>query len=180
MENIKPETLRKKLERPSSMAAKWKLMPKGWKPPEIHVDPKYERLGLPGFFDEYYIFFYGTLMDKNMLAKVLDMSPDSERLNLRPARIDGYHTKLWGPYPALRHGPDFGHFVEGMAFEVHNQAEVDRLCAYETDKYLIDACAIEFLDIENSRMQKVFGKTFVWNGSPEELTEGKYNPSMSS
>ncbi|KAK2872159.1 hypothetical protein FQN49_002517 [Arthroderma sp. PD_2] len=171
MENIKPETLKKKLERPSTMAKKFALMPKGWEPPPIPYYPEAEGLGLPGYFRKQYIFFYGTLTDKAMLAKVLGLSPDDERLKLRPARLEGYHTKLWGPYPALLNGPLQDSHVDGLAYEAQSQDEVDRLSAYETDKYALNACIIQFLDIEDKENQKVIGETFIWNGNPEELTE---------
>lgn len=48
-------------------------------------------------FEQRYCFFYGTLMDPATLARVLGL-PDLPKL--RPAKLAGYHTKLWGPYPA--------------------------------------------------------------------------------
>ncbi|KAL1982631.1 hypothetical protein VTN96DRAFT_1066 [Rasamsonia emersonii] len=50
---------------------------------------------------EYY-FFYGTLMDPSILAKV---PKHPSRIEPRPAKIIGYSTKFWGDYPALIDGP---------------------------------------------------------------------------
>lgn len=63
-------------------------------------------------------------MDPLTLAKVLHL-PESD--------------------PALLDGPQ-NHEVYGMAYEVGSQEHLDRLIAYETDKYKPKACLIEFLD----------------------------------
>lgn len=83
-------------------------------------------------FSKEYHFFYGTLMDAQTLAKVLKL--DSLPL-LVPAKISGYHCKMWGDYPPLVGGePDEP--VHGMAYEVQLSEENELLQAYETDRYL--------------------------------------------
>ena len=91
--------------------------------------------------DKGWYFFYGTLMDSSTLAKVLQVAKPPQ---LRPARVIGYQIRLWGPYPALIDGPP-GHAVEGVACEILSQKHLDRLIAYETEKYYIHACDIHFL-----------------------------------
>ncbi|KAJ5840531.1 uncharacterized protein N7525_005719 [Penicillium rubens] len=58
-----------------------------------------------------YCFFYGTLMDPDILSKVLRSSKPLPIM--RPARITGYEIKLWGPYPALVDDKPL-HPVDGM------------------------------------------------------------------
>ena len=58
-----------------------------------------------------YCFFYGTLMDPDILSKVLRSSKPLPIM--RPARITGYEIKLWGPYPALIDDKPL-HPVDGM------------------------------------------------------------------
>ncbi|KAM5438645.1 hypothetical protein MferCBS31731_004936 [Microsporum ferrugineum] len=146
MENLPPEIIKKKLEKRSHMAKKFAMIPEGWQPPP-------HRPLSPG--------------EENI---VLDLSPDDKKLKLRPAQIAGYHTRFWGSYPALLDGPQLDSHVDGMAYEALSQQEVDRLSAYETDRYILRNCMIKFLDIEDAENRMVIGETFLWNGSPQELT----------
>ncbi|KFY79453.1 hypothetical protein V499_01582 [Pseudogymnoascus sp. VKM F-103] len=70
-------------------------------------------------FSKEFHFFYGTLMDPQTLAKVLKLN---NLPRLIPAKISGYHCKLWGECPALVGGePDEP--VYGMAYEVQSPEE---------------------------------------------------------
>jgi gamma-glutamylcyclotransferase (GGCT)/AIG2-like uncharacterized protein YtfP len=111
-------------------------------------------------------FFYGSLMDSSTLARVLRLR---ELPELRPAKIVGYHCKLWGPYPALVDGPSDA-TVHGTAYEVQSPAERERLEWYETYHYKNSACSIE---LEDGRM--VAGRTFKWNEDPALLEEGTFD-----
>lgn len=52
------------------------------------------------------------------------------------------------------------------------QKEVDRVVAYETDRYKLRPCRIHFLDIAtDGGKETTIGDTFMWNGKPDELTE---------
>jgi hypothetical protein len=125
-------------------------------PPRL---PTYE------FRKEFY-FFYGTLMDSATLAMVL-------RLRylpvLVPAKISGYHCKLWGEYPALVDGV-VSEVVHGMAYEVRSSEEERRLNDYETDHYFKEGCSIELDD-----WTRVMGNTFKWHGDNTELKEGRFD-----
>ncbi|KFY10393.1 hypothetical protein V491_07669 [Pseudogymnoascus sp. VKM F-3775] len=111
-------------------------------------------------------FFYGTLMDPQTLAKVLKLD---NLPSLIPARVSGYHCKLWGEYPALVGGePDEP--VYGMAYEIQSPEENELLQAYETDCYVRTGCIIEFED-----GTEVTGNTFKWCGDKTELREGEFN-----
>jgi hypothetical protein len=110
-------------------------------------------------------------MDASTLAKILQVA---EAPWLRPARMIGYQMRLWGPYPALIDGPT-GHAVEGVACEILTQKHVDRLIAYETEKYFIYPCEIELLDVGIGRKEIVEGNYFKWNGKLDELQEGEFS-----
>ncbi|OBT72930.1 hypothetical protein VF21_07779 [Pseudogymnoascus sp. 05NY08] len=79
-------------------------------------------------FRKKFNFFYGTLMDPQTLAKVLKLN---NLPPLVPAKISGYHCKLWGDYPALVGGePDEP--VYGMAYEVQLPEENELLHLFYT------------------------------------------------
>lgn len=86
----------------------------------------------------------------------------------------GYETRLWGAYPALIDGPT-GQAVKGAACEIRSQKHVDRLIAYETDKYSIRSCLIDLLDVGVGRKETVQGCVFMWAGELDELQEGKFS-----
>lgn len=116
-------------------------------------------------------FFYGTVMDPSVLAAVLQVK---EPPRLRPARIIGYETRLWGPYPALVCGEP-GHEFQGMACEILLQEHLDRLIAYETEKYFIPPVWIYLLDVGVGRQERVQGRVFKWDAELDELKEGGFD-----
>ena len=120
----------------------------------------------PRAFCKEFFFFYGTLKDPAMLAKVLKLR---DLPTLQPAKIIGYRYDLWGPYPALLDGP-CGAEVYGMAYEVQSADEVRLLEAYETRRYRKVACRIRFED-DNV----VSGRTFKWVSNRDELKEGVFD-----
>ncbi|KAJ5420191.1 hypothetical protein N7465_002710 [Penicillium sp. CMV-2018d] len=125
----------------------------------------------PEPFERKYCFFYGTLMDPPTLARILQLP---EPPIMRPAKLIGYHIKLWGPYPALLVGPPL-HPVDGLAYELQSEKQLDRLRAYETRKYRTRGCLIEFPSENGGEAECVSGRVFVWNGEPEELREGSFS-----
>lgn len=117
-------------------------------------------------FQEEYFFFYGTLMDHSVLARVLG---HSNRLDLRPARITGWRCMMWDDYPALvRSFSD--DIVTGMASRVCSLRERERLVQYETAAYRVQECTMYFEDGTCTS-----GKTFVWDGEVEVLREGVFD-----
>lgn len=132
---------------------------------------------LPGWhwlhdpFPKQYCFFYGTLMDPSTLARILQLP---EPPILRPAKVIGYHVKLWGPYPALLRGPQ-SHPVDGLAYELQSREQLDRLSAYETSKYRIKPCWISFTGEPGDEVERVRGIVFIRNGELDELREGDFN-----
>ncbi|KAJ5101185.1 hypothetical protein N7456_007237 [Penicillium angulare] len=121
-------------------------------------------------FQSQYYFFYGSLMDPATLARVLQL-PEAPRL--RPAKVIGYHTELWGPYPALLDGPPL-HSVEGFACEILQKKHSDLLQAYETVAYCLKPCFIDLLDGVHG-VETVEGATFIWDGDRTELRDGDFN-----
>ncbi|OQE87196.1 hypothetical protein PENNAL_c0020G01362 [Penicillium nalgiovense] len=109
-------------------------------------------------------------MDPHMLSqalKLLEQPPVMGR-----ARVTGFEIKLWGPYPAPLEKPL--HSVEGVACEILSQMQLDRLAAYETDKYRLRPCLIDLLDSDDNIQKDIEGVTFMWNGQQNELREATH------
>lgn len=109
-------------------------------------------------------------MDPPTLASILQLP---ERPIMRPAKVVGYHIKLWGPYTALLVGPPL-HPVEGLANEVQSQEQLDRLSAYETSKYRIKACMIKFPSENGGEGERVRGYGFCMEWGIRRTTERKF------
>lgn len=101
-------------------------------------------------------FFYGSLMDERKLTEVLRLTHPPV---LRPASIVGYSIKMWGPYPTLVDGPP-GNVVNGMTYEVQNEANEGRLAYYETKAYKCTTCLLS-LRREETRLlgRRLCGQT---------------------
>ncbi|KAI4283572.1 MAG: hypothetical protein L6R38_002056 [Xanthoria sp. 2 TBL-2021] len=114
-------------------------------------------------------FFYGSLMDKGNLASVLDLEQEPP---LRPARIEGYRTMLWGPFPALLRADNSS--VSGMVYRIGSQAEVEdqltELSNIEGDDYGRHQVRIDYEDGSSE-----WGWTFIWVGDEKELHEGVFD-----
>ena len=120
-----------------------------------------------GFQKETYFFFYGTLMDRSVLAKVLKKP---ERVELQPARLVGWSCKMWGEYPALL-AESTGNIAYGVPCEVQTTTDRERLMEYETNAYRLQECRIEL----GNRPSSVMVQTFVWDGDLETLREGSFD-----
>lgn len=120
----------------------------------------------------------GTLMDPETLSRVLDLRHRDHPIKLRRARVLGYKIKLWGAYPALVDG-ETNQPVYGMMCEILSEAHMDRLEAYETDKYSLEFCFIDLLNDDDSVEKTVHGVSFMWNINREyaedELREGTFD-----
>ncbi|CAG8037669.1 unnamed protein product [Penicillium nalgiovense] len=110
-------------------------------------------------------------MDPDILSKVLGSSKPLPIM--RPARIIGYEIKLWGQYPALLDKPL--HPVDGIVCGLLSPTQLDRLAAYETDKYCLRACLINVLNNDSSTEKTIEGVSFMWNGRQDELREGTFD-----
>ncbi|PLN85531.1 hypothetical protein BDW42DRAFT_190813 [Aspergillus taichungensis] len=113
-------------------------------------------------------FFYGTLTDPCLVRELLELDHEPE---FRPAYIEGYECKLWGPYPALVGAP--GSTVEGAVYQVTTEKHAARLAAYETVNYRADPCCIYYRDGEEPAQDT--GYTFIFAGNRKDVTEGVFD-----
>ncbi|KAF2745036.1 hypothetical protein M011DRAFT_448456 [Sporormia fimetaria CBS 119925] len=121
-------------------------------------------------FEPCYMFFYGSLMDPEVLQAVLGLK---ELPTMRKGTISGLQPMMWGPYPTLVRTTGVGEKVSGMAWECTSEVHFRKLEAYETSHYTWQACSIELEDgrvLDKSRV-------FIWAGHPkcDELREGTFD-----
>lgn len=114
-------------------------------------------------------FVYGTLMDPAMLSDVVGLD---DKPKLRPAKVVGYSSMLWGQYPALRDGPQ-GAEVHGAVYHVQSTAEGKRLAEYETNSYKTKPCLIQYTD--GGEPAEEYGHVFMFVGNPRDLEEGDFD-----
>ncbi|KAF2745041.1 hypothetical protein M011DRAFT_488565 [Sporormia fimetaria CBS 119925] len=121
-------------------------------------------------FQPCYMFFYGTLMDPEVLQGVLELPA---RPRISKASLQGYRVKMWGPYPVLVSDPFGGGEVAGTVWEVTSEDHFRRLQAYETGNYMWEPLAIR---LENGEIEGNC-RTFIWAGNPDssELREGSFH-----
>jgi gamma-glutamylcyclotransferase (GGCT)/AIG2-like uncharacterized protein YtfP len=122
---------------------------------------------LPGF-QHSYLFFYGSLMDTEVLQTILGLPslPIVEE-----GRISGFKIKMWGIYPTLIPSDD-GQVV-GTIWTVDDLHHFKRLIECETKAYTWRICDIYRQDGEVISG----GRTFCWAGDPKskELEEGSFD-----
>lgn len=111
-------------------------------------------------------FCFGILMDPSTMAGVLQIAKPPRS---HPARVIGYETRLWGPYPPLIDGKH-GQLVEGIASEILSQNQVDRPIAYETSKYFIRRCTVALLDVGVGRQARSFDGMESWMNCRKETS----------
>ncbi|KAI0597001.1 hypothetical protein F4775DRAFT_271400 [Biscogniauxia sp. FL1348] len=153
-------------------------------------------------FKPCYMFFYGTLMDKEMLQVAAGLSSAPE---LRPATITGWQLKMWGPYPTLvpaststtpssspglssssppnttttaaaaNKNNTHDNKVHGVAWELKTYAQLSNLQEYESSHYRPSACVIRAEGEGGAGEWE--GLTFVWAGDPSspELEDGSFD-----
>lgn len=113
-------------------------------------------------------FFYGTLANPSILSRVLERPEEANLPVLYPASVNGGVVRTWaGKYRALVDSPS-GHkssIVMGYAYLVQSKEEEDHLRIYETDKYDVVRCDIDFGCTH--RIEK--GLTFRSAGEEDEL-----------
>ncbi|KAI1063174.1 hypothetical protein LB507_005536 [Fusarium sp. FIESC RH6] len=85
-------------------------------------------------------FFYGTLLDKAILARLFGSDFHAP---YREARIRGGIVKTMGKYNALVDDESGTNVVHGKAMRVQTREHEERLRAYETNVYEVVRCKIE-------------------------------------
>jgi gamma-glutamylcyclotransferase (GGCT)/AIG2-like uncharacterized protein YtfP len=117
-------------------------------------------------------FVYGSLMDPVTLQTVIAAR---EPPVLRPAKIFGYHIKMWGRYPALLDSRPLLK-IHGMAFKIDDFEHIDkirkRLQDFEGPNYEPPQCLVQFEGEEEKRVRAI---TFEWVGDQRELKEGVFD-----
>ncbi|CBX95576.1 hypothetical protein LEMA_P027280.1 [Plenodomus lingam JN3] len=121
-------------------------------------------------FHPFPIFFYGSLMDPEVLQSILALpQPPSPK----PATLTGYRIKMWGINPALLPSLTGSVPVTGVLWHVASADRFARLAAYETAAYRWETC--ERVLVEGG--ERVGGcRVVCWAGDPEggELEEGGF------
>ncbi|OCK98294.1 uncharacterized protein K441DRAFT_543483 [Cenococcum geophilum 1.58] len=115
-----------------------------------------------------HLFFYGSLMDPEVLQAVLGLP---EIPAVKCASITGFSMKMWGVYPALVR--DGNGKVFRTLWGVTSKAQFLRLAEYETSVYTWCECDVELNDggtLHNCR-------TFCWAGNPDskDLEDGSFD-----
>lgn len=113
-------------------------------------------------------FFYGSLMDPEVLQAVLELP---ETPIVESGSVCGFSIKMWGIYPALI--PHEGGVVSGSTWRVNSESHFLRLKKYETSAYTWCTCDIEL----SSREVLSKCRTFCWAGGSDskELEEGTFD-----
>ena len=97
-------------------------------------------------------------MDSGNVASVLDLAKEPV---LRPARIDGYRTMLYGPFPALVRADNSS--VYGMVYRMDSQADIkDQIAELENHEGEDNGRHRVLIRFEDGREE--WGWTFVWDG----------------
>jgi gamma-glutamylcyclotransferase (GGCT)/AIG2-like uncharacterized protein YtfP len=120
-------------------------------------------------FKPHLMFFYGTLCLPHILKHILHLPSIPI---MKPARIRGYRTKMWGPYPALLKAEGAtanDTLIYGMVYKITEEQDLQRLKQYEGENYKLVPCPVQM-----QGESPVGGWTFVWNGYPGELKEGSF------
>lgn len=121
-------------------------------------------------FHPFYMFFYGSLMDPEVLQAILDLSELPTR---RPAPFSGFRIKMWGIYPTLIPLASQSGSITGTVWKMTLEAHFDRLAAYETAAYRWGECDAVLEGGEVLRNCE----TFCWAGEPDskELEDGSFD-----
>lgn len=123
-------------------------------------------------FKPFYIFFYGSLMDPEVLQTVLRLPQPPV---LQTGWITGFMMKMWGIYPTLipLATADDETKVSGVVWKINDESHMSRLVRYETSAYIPRYCTI-YLDNGVVLPQS---RVFAWAGDGEskELQEGSFD-----
>jgi gamma-glutamylcyclotransferase (GGCT)/AIG2-like uncharacterized protein YtfP len=116
-------------------------------------------------------FFYGSLMDREVLQTVLGLpvAPDVGK-----GYITGFKVKMWGIYPALvPNENNDGSKVTGTFWTVDHKDSETRLSNYETRAYKTTKVTIA----ESDGKATYEGRTFCWAGDIDspDLEDGTFD-----
>lgn len=148
---------------------------------EQENDPYYTSSAGESPWKPAYLFVYGSLMDPDVIQKVLRVpSPPSQ---LSPARLPNFKMKMWSIYPTLIPSETGEDVVQGRVFLVEEMAQFRLLEMYETDAYTWREVEVELLtggkeqDSGDGSSEKLACRVFVWAGDPNSklLEDGTFD-----
>jgi hypothetical protein len=106
-------------------------------------------------------FFYGTLMDPEWLLEIseLEEAPEMDEGTVERSRV-----KYWGPYPVVVESPNRRDTVSGVVCFIPTVDAVQRIRAYETDKY-----EETLTSVDRAHGPSIMCRMFTWRmGSQDE------------
>ncbi|KAH7106027.1 hypothetical protein BKA62DRAFT_348787 [Auriculariales sp. MPI-PUGE-AT-0066] len=127
------------------------------------------------------LFFYGTLRLPHALRSVLRL-PETPTLHKAQLKTTELRLKMWGQYPALAlvaAAPDGVEqtttVIEGRVYDCL-ESRVRQLDVYETENYRLHRVDVEVATGDDWETAEAW--TYIWNGYPEELSEGAFDASL--
>ena len=121
-------------------------------------------------FEPCMFFFYGTLMDPEVLQSVAALEDLPE---LQDAWLEGFELKMWNRrYPTLLPKENIKGRIKGKAWKVTSIEQCLRLQHYETSAYECCDCVVRTDD-----QQLIKALTFKWARDPSsaELSDGMFD-----
>ncbi|KAK4040313.1 hypothetical protein C8A01DRAFT_46297 [Parachaetomium inaequale] len=139
--------------------------------------PRDDNDGKQDDFEPCTFFFYGSLMDPQVLMAVakLDNQPD-----LQDVWVEGFEMKMWGGmYPVLLptkttdNNSGASHRIKGKAWRATTMDQCLRLHRYETSAYEAADCRL----YHSGGGEPTKGLVFVWARDPasDQLAEGAFD-----
>ncbi|PVH82196.1 hypothetical protein DL98DRAFT_620988 [Cadophora sp. DSE1049] len=115
-----------------------------------------------------YMFFYGSLMDAEVLQSVLNLP---ETPSVMQGKTRGFSMKMWGIYPTIIRNPEGT--ISGTVWKVDSESHFLRLQEYETSVYTWSHCDVVLKDGRELKECR----TFCWAGdvNSKELEEGTFD-----
>jgi hypothetical protein len=139
--------------------------------------PLDDNAGKQDDFEPCTFFFYGSLMDPQVLMEVavLEDEPD-----LQDVWVEGFEMKMWGGmYPVLLPAKNIdnnggaSHRIKGKAWRTTTMDQCLRLQLYETSAYEAADCRL----YHSGGGEPTKGLVFVWAKNPgsDQLAEGAFD-----
>lgn len=143
------------------------------------IPPDNNNNGKQNSLEPYTFFFYGSLMDPQVLMTVakLDKQPD-----LQDVWVEGFEMKIWaGVYPVLLptnnntddNSAGTRHRIKGKAWHASTIDQCLRLQRYETSAYKATTCRL----YHPGGGEPTNGLVFVWARDPgsDQLADGGFD-----
>jgi hypothetical protein len=119
-------------------------------------------------------FFYGSLMFPKVISGVTHIADvDSIIKNMTPATLPGYRRFAikWAEFPAVLPSDEPDDAVYGVLMFGLTETEKDRLLAYESGLYNVEATTVE-IELIDQTNRMLTADVYVWNGPRDDLVVG--------